>query len=148
MRNVFCCIWRQITLLSDIFLSEVGRENLQVLSDLCSPDKAASKTLVQLLKKLKDHFEPVPNETAESFNFWTRVQKDNESITDYSLAIKKLTVPAYFPDINRWLRDTFETGLNRSHAAVQEKLNIMTNLTFERAVETAVHMTMVKEHVR
>ena len=61
-----------------IFLSEAGRGICQVLSDLCSPDKAASKTLDQLLKKLKDHFEPVPNETAESFTFWTRVQKDKE----------------------------------------------------------------------
>ena len=67
-----------------IFLSEVGRFMYQVLSDLCSPDKAANKTLDQLLKKLKDHFEPVPNNMAESFKFWTRVQRDNESITDYS----------------------------------------------------------------
>ena len=38
-----------------IFLSEVGRDIYQVLSDLCSPDKTASKTLYQLLKKLNDH---------------------------------------------------------------------------------------------
>ena len=57
---------------------------------------------------------------AESFNFWTRVQKDNEIITHYSLTIKKLTVHANFPDLNRWLRDRFVTGLNHSHAAVQE----------------------------
>ncbi len=131
-----------------IFLSEVGRDIYQVLSDLCSPDKAASKTLDQLLKKLKDHFEPVPNEMAESFLFWTRIQKDNESITDYSLAVKKLTVHAHFTDLNRWLRDRFEAVLNRNHAAVQEKLSNMTNLIFERAVKIAVYMTMVKEHVR
>ena len=104
------------------FLSEVGRNIYQVLSDWCNPHKphkAASKTLDKLLKNLKDHFEPVPNEMAVSFKFWTRVQKDNESITDYSLAIKKLTVHAYFPDLNRWLRDTFVTGLNCSHAAVR-----------------------------
>ena len=73
----------------------MGRDIYQVLSDLCSLDKAASKTLDQLLKKLTDHFEPVPNEMGESFIFWTRVQKDNKSITD-SLAIKKLTVNANF----------------------------------------------------
>ena len=47
-----------------IFLSEVERDIYQVLSDLCSPDKAASKTLDQLLNKLQDHFEQVPNEMA------------------------------------------------------------------------------------
>ena len=113
----------------------MGRDIYQVLSGLCSPDKAASKSLDQMLKKLKNHFEPMPNEMAESFKFWTRVKKDNESITDYSLAIKKLTAHANFPDFNRWLHDRFVTGLNRSHAAVQEKLSNMTNLTFERAVE-------------
>ena len=43
----------------------------------------------------------------------------------------------------------FVTGLNRSYAAVQEKLsNIITNLTFERAVEIAVNVRMVKERAR
>ena len=49
-----------------------GRDIYLVLSDLCSPDKAGSKTLDQLLKKMKDHFEPVPNEMAESFKFYTK----------------------------------------------------------------------------
>ena len=101
-----------------IFLSEVGRDIYQVLFDLCCSDKAGSKTLDQLLKKLKDHFEPVPNEMAESFKFWTRVQQDTESITDYSLEIKKLTVHANFPALKRWLSDRF-----------------MTNIIFERAVK-------------
>ena len=50
------------------FLSEVGKDIYQVLSDLCSPAKPATKTLQQLLKKLKDNFEPEPNEVAESLN--------------------------------------------------------------------------------
>ena len=86
------------------------------------------------------------NEMAESLKLWTRVRKDNESITDYSLAIQKLTVHANFPDLNHWLPDRFVTRLNRSHVAVQEKLSNMTNTTFERTVEIAVNMTMVKEH--
>ena len=131
-----------------IFLSEVGRGICHVLSVLGSPDKAASKTLDQLLKKLKDHCEPMQNEMAESFKCWTPVQKDNESITDYSLAMKKLTVHANFPDLNRWLRDRIVTALNRNHAAVQVKLSNMTNLTFERKVEIAVNITMVYDDAR
>ena len=52
------------------------RDIYQQLSDLFIPDKVASKTLDQLLKRLKDDFEPVAKEIAESFKFWTRVQKD------------------------------------------------------------------------
>ena len=37
---------------------------------------------------------------AESSKFWTPVQKDNESITGCSLAIKKLTVHSSFPTYN------------------------------------------------
>ena len=48
-----------------IVLSEVGTDFHQILSDLRSPEKPPSKTLKQLLKKLKDLFEPVPKEMAE-----------------------------------------------------------------------------------
>ena len=82
------------------------------------------------------------------FKFWTRVQAEDESVTDYSLAIKKLTVHANFPDFNRWLRDRFVTGLNQKYASVQEKLSNTTGLTFEKAAEVAVNMTMVKENAR
>ena len=97
---------------------------------------------------MKDHYEPVPNEMAESFKFWTRVQAEDESVTDYSLAIKKLTVHANFPDLKRWLRDRFVTRLNQKNANVQEKLSNMTSLTFDKAAEEAVNMTMVKENAR
>ena len=62
------------------------------------------------------------------------------------MAIKKFTVHANFPDLNRWLRDRFVTGLNKKYASVQEKLSNMTGLTFEKAVEVAMNMTMVKEN--
>ena len=71
---------------------------------------------------------------AESFTFWTRVQGAEESIANYSLAIKKLTVHANFPDLNRWLRDRFVTGLHHNKVHIQEKLSNMTQLTFEKAV--------------
>ena len=53
-----------------IFLSEEGKEIFQFLSDLFSPDKPA------------DNYEPVPNEMAESFKFWTRVQAEDESVKE------------------------------------------------------------------
>ena len=131
-----------------IFLSEVGKDIFQVLSDLFSPDKPANRTLEELLTKLKEHYEPIPNEMADSLKFWTRVQGSRESIADYSLAIRKLTVHANFPDQNRWLRDRFVTGLNHNYVHIQEKLSNMSQLTFEKAVEIAVTMTMVKESAR
>ena len=82
------------------------------------------------------------------FKFWTRVQSLDENVTDYSLAIKRMNVHANFPDLNRWLRDRFVTGLNENYVHVQEKLSNMTQLTFEKAVEIAVNMTMVKENAK
>ena len=122
-----------------IFLSEVGRDIHQVLSDICSPDKAVSKTLDQLLKKWKEQME-----------FLNHLHSEHgyRKITKASPAIKKLTLHENFPDINRWLHDRFVKGLHRNHAAFQEKLGDMTNLTFERAVKIAANMTMVKDHAR
>ena len=68
-----------------IFLSEMGRDIYQVLSDFRSSVKAASQTLDQLLKKWKDHFERVPNEMAESFKFWTRVGRTCKSVRGASV---------------------------------------------------------------
>ena len=64
------------------------------------------------------------------------------------MVIKKLTVHANFPDLNRWLRDRFVTGLNQKYASVKEKLSNTTGLTFEKAVELAVNMNMVKGNAR
>ena len=36
--------------------------------------------------------------------------KTSVTLTDYSLAIKKLTVHANLPELNKWLRDRFVTG--------------------------------------
>ena len=118
-----------------VFVSEQEKDIHQVLSDSCSPERPASKTLEQLLKKWKDHFEPVPYEMAESFKFWTCVQKDNESNTAYRSANR--------PSMQ--IYQTFVTGLNRSSP---KELSNMSKLTFERAVEIAVNITMVKEHAR
>ena len=76
------------------------------------------------------------------------MQGSGESIADYSLAIRNLTVRANFPDQNRWLRDRFVNGLNHNYAHIQEKLSNMSQLTFEKAVEIAVTVTMVKESAR
>ena len=46
------------------------------------------------------------------------------------------------------VKDRFVTGLNENYVHVQEKLSNMTQLTFEKAVEIAVSMTMVKENAK
>ena len=48
---------------------------------------------------------------AESFKFLTQVQKDNKSFTDKS----EVWQLRHFPDLKRWLRDRFVTGINRCH---------------------------------
>ena len=95
-------------------LPELRRDIYQVLSDLCCSDKAARKTLAQLLTKLNDHLNQCQIRWLNHLNYGQI--KDNESITDYSLALKKLTVHAHFPDLIHWLRDMFVTGLNRNSA--------------------------------
>ena len=62
-----------------MFVSEPRKDIHQVLSNLRSHEKLASKTLEQLLKKLKDHFESVPYEMVESFKLWTKVQKTTKA---------------------------------------------------------------------
>ena len=108
----------------------------------CHPTDLSSGThnLCQSAKKTLDD-QTFPGSLQYSIGwqldqFWTSARRDGwiihildastkvrESTDDYSLTINKLAVYANVLELNRWLRDSFVTGLNGSHAAVQEKLN-------------------------
>ena len=96
-----------------IFLTEVGPEVYSVLSNLLSPAKPKDSTLENTIRRLKDHYDPAPLEITESFHFGMRNQNPGESINDYILALKKLSIHCNYGEfLNRALRDRFVCGLN------------------------------------
>ena len=79
-----------------IFLSEVGPETYAVISNLVAPAKPKDIVLEEIFKKLNSHFNPSPSEISESFHFGKRDQIAGESVNDYILVLKKLSIHSNF----------------------------------------------------
>ena len=91
-----------------IFLTEVGREVCSALSNLLLPAKPEETTLWDIVQRLKSHHDPAPLEITESFHFCMRNQHAGESISDYIIALKKLSIHCNYGEFfNRALRDRF-----------------------------------------
>ena len=79
-----------------------------------------------------------------SFHFSTHVWKEGESISDFTVALKKLSIHFNFGVyLNRALRDRFVCGLN--HEKIQNRLLNTANLTFQQACEIARAMEMAEQ---
>ncbi|CAB3983485.1 Hypothetical predicted protein [Paramuricea clavata] len=88
-----------------------------------------------------------PLEIAESFHFGTRSQKPGESIGEYVVALKKLSIHCNFGEfLNRALRNRFVCGLN--NVKIQNKLLTTENITFDKACQIAKSMEMAERNTQ
>ena len=130
-----------------IFLTELGADSFTLVNDLLAPRSAKEVELNEITRVLKEHYNPAPLEIAESFHFGTRVRKEGESIADFTVALKKLSIHCNFGVyLNRALRDRFVCGLN--HEKIQNRLLNTADLTFKLACETARAMEMAEQQAK
>jgi len=86
-------------------------------------------------------------EIAESFHFGTCYQKQDESISDFIVALKKLSIHCSYGELlNRALRDRFVCGLN--NPKIQNKLLNTEDLSFEKACQIAKSMEMGEKNTQ
>lgn len=119
----------------------LGGDAVQLLASLCSPDKLEDKTFDQLVKFLDDHFGR-RNEVAEAYVFDTRNQSQSESISDFVLALKKLSTHCNFgptAQLKQKLRNRLVAGV-RSDTIRQALIREGPNLTWDSAVTLATQM--------
>ena len=126
-----------------IFLTEIGADLYSTLV----PAKPKDTSLANIVQALEKHFNPAPLEIAESFHFGTRSQKPGESIGEYVVALKKLSIHCNFGEfLNRALRDRFVCGLN--NVKIQNKLLTTENITFDKACQIAKSMEMAERNTQ
>ncbi|XP_064645931.1 uncharacterized protein K02A2.6-like [Lineus longissimus] len=122
-----------------IFLSEVGPEFYAVLRNLVAPGKPSDMEPAEIFNQLRAHYNPPPLEISEK-------QKSGESVNDYVLALRKLSIYCYFGNyLNRALRDKFVCGLQDTRI---QKLLKTADLTFARATQIAVAMEMSSKQAK
>lgn len=130
-----------------IFLIEIVPKAYSTLSNLLAPAKPRDTPFAVILEALEKHYNPAPLEIAESFHFGTRYQKRDESIGDFIVALKKLSIHCNYGEfLNRALRDRFVFGL--SNSKIQHKLSNTEGLTFEKVCQIAKSMEMAEKNTK
>ena len=123
----------------------MGTKTHSLLRDLLAPSELTSKTVVELFDALQKHIEPAII-IAERFKFHKRTQSQNESVAQFVADLKRLTSTCDFKNnLDDSLRDRFVCGLQST--ATQKKLLGIKDLTFQKAVETAISCEVVEKHI-
>ena len=120
-------------------ISLIGPKTYTLLKNLISPDKAADKTINDLLKALRDHLSPKPSVIAERFRFHKRDQRPGESVLSFMAELRNLATHCQFgASLNDTLRDRLVVGLRNE--TTQKRLLSETDLDLEKAINLSVAM--------
>ena len=124
----------------------IGRSTYRLLRDICAPNLPATKGYDELCEMLKKHFSQQPIVIAERFRFHKRDQQIDESVKDFNVARQKLSKHCNFGiNLNDALRDRFVCGLRNE--STRKKLLSVANLTYGKALETALAMESASKDV-
>ena len=97
-----------------VFLTVVGRETYSLFCNLIAPERPATKTYPELVAVVKDHVAPKPPIIAERFRFHRRCQGEAESVTQYTVELRKLADKCDFGTyLEQALRDRLVCGLRQ-----------------------------------
>ena len=112
-----------------------------------APAKPRDTLFAGIVEALEKHYNPAPLEIAESFHFGTRYPKRDESIGDFIVALKKLSIHCNYGEfLNQTLRDRVVCGLNNSK--IQNNLLNTEGLTFEKACQIVKSMEMAEKNTQ
>ena len=96
----------------DVFLSVVGPKTYKLLKSLTAPTLPSDKTIGELYQTLKRHVQPTDSVISRRARFYTRKQKDTESVTDFVAELKLLAAECEFDAfLDQALRDIFAIGI-------------------------------------
>ena len=122
-------------------IAMLGNEGVQLLVNLATPDRLEDKSYDELIQFLDNHF-GARNEVAEAYVFDTRTQLSSESVSEFILALKKLSTHCNFgptPQLKQKLRNRLVAGV-RSDSIRQALIKEGATLTWDNAVTLATQM--------
>ena len=97
-------------------------------------------------RKFTEHFVPKKNVIHQRSMFHERSQKDLETVEEYVRALQVLVQSCGYRDAEEQVRDRFVIGMKDTQ--VKQKLQLIPDLTLDRAVLIARQHEQVKEQVR
>ncbi|XP_038063052.1 uncharacterized protein LOC119733752 [Patiria miniata] len=123
-----------------MFLHSIGPHYYNVVRELVAPSKPSTLSYGELKKILRKHLKAPPIIVAERRKLIKRDQMSSESIADYVVALKHLSLHCNYGDnLDENLRDRFISGLRSESTSLKlmEKARDKPALTFVEAVDFA-----------
>lgn len=133
---------------ADVLLALVGPKAFELLVALCTPGEPSAKTYDQLTELLRKHYLSGTNELSESYAFDTRTQNENESVADYIVALKKLSIHSGFgaeEQVQKRLRNRLVAGV-RAESIKNRLLSEGATLTWQKAMEISMSMDAAQQN--
>lgn len=122
-----------------------GADLYKIIKSCVAPAKITEIKYTEMKQKLKDYFEPKLNKTAERFKFYSRQQKEDESVSDYIVEIKALSRTCEFGNyLAEALCDKIVFGVK--DPKIQSALLREKDLLFDKACEVAKSVEMASQH--
>nr|XP_034194818.1 uncharacterized protein LOC117611038 [Osmia lignaria] len=79
-----------------ILLTKVSPDTYKLIKNLCYPQKPKDKTFKEIVEILTNHLCPKPSETMERCKFYATKQTMTESVSDYVVRLKELSLNCNF----------------------------------------------------
>ena len=112
-----------------ICLSVIGSEAYAIVRNLTAPVKPVDVSYAELIRTVKNHFQPPPSPIIMRF-------KSDESVAEHVAQLCQLSEHCEFGDsLSDMLRDRLVVGINKD--SIQQRLLSETNLTFNKVLEIA-----------
>ena len=126
-----------------VLISTVGSESYHLLRNLCVPQTPKQKTYDDLVKLLKNHYQPKPSVIVQRFKFNNRFRTPPESVSNFVAELRRLSFYCDYGDkLEEMLRDRIVAGINDRE--IQEKLLQKPDLTFEIAFKLAKEVELAR----
>ncbi|CAB3246497.1 unnamed protein product [Arctia plantaginis] len=121
-----------------LFITLIGPESYETLKNLVSPEVPSSLSYTKLVEVLKGHYIEKKSAIAARYEFYQYKQKENQSINDFVVQIKRLAANCQFKTfLKEALRDRFVSGL-RNDILISKLLSEPDDLSFEKGIQMAL----------
>lgn len=87
-----------------------GNETYDIVCDKTHPDDPVLKTYDNIIKIIKDFYNPEPIEIMEIFRFHKRYQEEDESVKEFLTALQKMSMKCNMY-LETYIRNQFVCGL-------------------------------------
>ena len=120
-----------------ILLNAAGPTTYRLVKTLAIPGKPTDLNFAEIVEKVKNHFTPKPSPIIKRFEFNTRKQKANETVSEYVAALRRIAEYCkYGATLDHMLRDRLVCGI--ADKRVQDRYLRESKLTYQEALEMAL----------